>query len=186
MTRVVCKQRRPAAENSRWRGYYDHLSDDKGNEVADYFVLESREPRADRITGVAVLPVLGDKLVLIRVYRHPLGRELWEAPRGFIDAGENPAQAALRELTEETGLSCPPANLVPLGSYAPEPGTMAARGMLFAAIGCEGRPRGADDELGLGATAILDRAQVADLIQSGEIEDAGTLIVYYRFCAMRR
>lgn len=185
MAPVVRKGRRLAAENSRWRVYYDHLADQKGNEVPDYLVLEGRHAHADRVTGVAVLPVLDDKLVLLRVFRHPLARDSLEAVRGFIDEGESADAAALRELTEETGLRCRAANLVPLGGYAPEPGTMAARGKLFAALGCEGTPRSPDDELGLGAIAMVERARMAELIASGAIEDAATLILYYRFCTLQ-
>jgi len=183
---VVRKSRRLAAENSKWQVHFDHLADEQGNEVLDYLVLDGHRPRADLITGIDVLPVLGDKLVLTRVFRHPLGRELWEVPRGFVDADETPAEAALRELTEETGLRCAPAALVPLGLYAPEPGTMAARGALFAAMRCEGTPCRPGDELGLRALASVTRQQMADLISAGEIEDAGTLILYYRFCELTR
>lgn len=186
MTGVVLKKRRPAAQNSRWRVYYDHLVDDKGNEVEDYLVIEGQRPRADRVTGVDVLPVLDDKLLLIRVYRHPLGRELWEVPRGFIDEGETAAEAALRELTEETGLNCAPRDLVALGTYAPEPGAMAAYGALFAAMRCAGTPRRPDDELGLGVFALFDRKEIAELIAAGEIAHSGTLLLYYRFCELQR
>ena len=186
LTNVVLKGRRLAAANSRWRIYYDHLVDNYGNEVKDYLVVDAHNPREDRVTGVDILPIVGEKLVLLRAYRHPLGRALWEVPRGFIDENESPAEAALRELAEETGLRCAPADLLPLGLYAPEPGTMAACGALFAALRCEGAPRRPTDELGLEALAAVDRTEFDALISTGDILDAGTLIVYYRYCEFHR
>jgi ADP-ribose pyrophosphatase len=44
-----------------------------------------------------------DEMVLVRQYRHPLGRYTWEVCAGGIDPGETPLDAALRELREETG-----------------------------------------------------------------------------------
>ena len=44
-----------------------------------------------------------DEMVLVRQYRHPLGRPTWEVCAGGIDPGETPHDAALRELREETG-----------------------------------------------------------------------------------
>ena len=47
-----------------------------------------------------------DRVVLIRQYRHPLGRELWELPAGLIDVeGEELPAAAARELAEEVDLT---------------------------------------------------------------------------------
>ena len=134
------------------------------------------------ITGIALLAESHSRFVLVRSYRHALGSTIWDLPRGFIDPGENAAEAALRELTEETGLRCAPANLVPLGVYAPEPGTMAVRAALFAAIHCEGTVHQTDDELGLESIHLVERDKMAELVASGEIEDAGTLIAYYRYC----
>jgi hypothetical protein len=48
-------------------------------------------------TVVDIGPVWEEKLALVRCYRHALKKEVWEAPRGFIDTGESPAEAALRE-----------------------------------------------------------------------------------------
>jgi ADP-ribose pyrophosphatase len=44
-----------------------------------------------------------DEMVLVRQYRHPLGRLTWEVCAGGMDPGESPQDAALRELREETG-----------------------------------------------------------------------------------
>ncbi|GAB1692969.1 NUDIX domain-containing protein [Krasilnikovia sp. M28-CT-15] len=46
-----------------------------------------------------------DRVVLIKQYRHPVGRKLWELPAGLRDvAGEDLARTALRELAEEVDL----------------------------------------------------------------------------------
>ena len=86
---------------------------------------------------------------------------------------------------QETGLRCAPENLVPLGNYAPDPGTMAARAALFAATRCEGPVLRAEDELGLESLHLVEPAKMAELVANGEIEDAGTLIAYYRFSALQ-
>jgi ADP-ribose pyrophosphatase len=181
---VVVKGRRLVAVNTKWQVFFDHLADDRGNEVADYLTLESTNPRADKIAGVCVLPIVQGQFLLIKSYRHPLGTEMWETPRGFIDPGETPAQAARRELAEETGLSCAPEDLVALGQYAPEASTMAARGGIFAARNCTGVPRAAEDEIGLGELKLFGRDEMARLAAGGGIEDAATLICYYRYQAM--
>jgi 8-oxo-dGTP pyrophosphatase MutT (NUDIX family) len=184
MSRPTVKGRRLAAENSKWQVYFDHLADARGNEVREYLVIESPAARADRITGVGVVPVLDGQFAMLQCYRHATASQLWEFPRGFIDPGESPAEAALRELTEETGLTCPPSELVPLGYYAPEPSTMAARGALFAACRCEGKLRAPADEIGLGVLRLFSASALASLAAGGGIEDAGTLVAYYRYCGL--
>jgi ADP-ribose pyrophosphatase len=151
--------------------------------VPDYLIIEGQRASPDRITGIALLAESNGRFVLVRSYRHALGSTIWDLPRGFIDPGENAADAALRELTEETGLRCAPANLISLGVYAPEPGTMAVRAALFAAVHCEGTALQAHDELGLESIHLIERSEMAELVATGAIEDAGTLIAYYRYCA---
>lgn len=42
------------------------------------------------------------EILLVRQYRHPVGRDLWELPAGLLDVvGEDPLAAAARELFEE-------------------------------------------------------------------------------------
>ena len=43
-----------------------------------------------------------DRVLVLRQYRHPVRQRLWEIPAGLLDvAGENPLEAARRELYEE-------------------------------------------------------------------------------------
>jgi ADP-ribose pyrophosphatase len=181
---IILKERRLAAANSKWKVYLEALADHKGNAVSDYMVVEGQHSGRDLVTGVAVLPIVNAGFVLLRCYRRAVGSVLWEVPRGFIDEGESPETAALRELKEETGLCCAPEHLVPLGLYAPEPSTFAARGALFAATQCEGTLDPAKDEIGIEEIAVIDDDGMSRLASNGEIEDAGTLIAYYRYRAL--
>jgi 8-oxo-dGTP pyrophosphatase MutT (NUDIX family) len=64
--------------------------------------------------GVSVLPVADDGTVyLVRVYRYTLARHSLEALAGGIDEGEDPQEAARRELREEAGIDA--AELIDLG-----------------------------------------------------------------------
>jgi 8-oxo-dGTP pyrophosphatase MutT (NUDIX family) len=57
--------------------------------------------------AVAVVALDDDEnVVLLRQYRHPVGRRLWELPAGLRDSdGEPPLETAKRELAEETLLA---------------------------------------------------------------------------------
>ena len=71
--------------------------------------------------SVVLVPVTEtSEIVLVRQYRHPIGRWAWELPAGSLKYGENPAAAAGRECQEETGFVA--ASLEPLGSFFPTPG----------------------------------------------------------------
>src|SRR5262249_49810534 len=70
---------------------------------------------------VVVIPILDDgRVVMIRQFRHSVGRNLWELPAGNVDAGEAVDAAAFRECEEETQLA--PEHLEELGGLFPAPG----------------------------------------------------------------
>lgn len=56
-------------------------------------------------SAVGVLPVEDEHVYLVGQYRYPLGEYSWEIPEGGCPEGEEPLQAARRELKEETGLT---------------------------------------------------------------------------------
>ncbi len=58
---------------------------------------------ADPKVAVALLVERGDEVLLVRRAFDPK-RGLWTLPAGFVDAGEDPELAVVRECLEETGL----------------------------------------------------------------------------------
>jgi len=66
--------------------------------------------------SVAVLD--GDALLLVEDFRY---ENQWKLPSGVLEAGESPAEGAVRELTEETGLAVDPDELTYVTNNAVEP-----------------------------------------------------------------
>ncbi len=110
--------------------YLDHIVDEKGVEVRNYLVVEGKVAAEGLVTGVCVLPIKDGRIGPLRYYRHAIREHVWEAPRGFVEAREDLADLAFRELREETGLACAREHLIPLGFMTPEASTLAARGPL--------------------------------------------------------
>src|SRR5262249_25027045 len=90
----------------------------------------------------AVAGAAGDdaeRVVLIRQYRHPVGRVLWELPAGLLDvAGEPADQTARRELFEEAHLAAARWDL--LVDLNPSPGFTDEAGRVYPAPGPSAPP----------------------------------------------
>lgn len=165
--------------------YLDHLKQPDGQEVVDYLSVVPISAAEDLVSGVAVLPEQEGRIAMVRVHRHPLGASLWEVPRGFIDSGETPSQAAVRELREETGFVVAAEGLLSLGVVAPEPGLVAGRVRLFAALACTAGRTSQQVELGHLEVRLFSRSQVLEQIAKGEIQDPCTLVAYFAFAQQR-
>ena len=88
--------------------------------------------------GVVALDESGPapRVLMIRQYRHPVGRLLWELPAGLRDvAGEPLLRTGRRELLEETGYRAERWNV--LVDYFTSPGIITERLRVFLARGVE-------------------------------------------------
>ena len=127
--------------------------------------------------GSAVMLAEDEKrrILLVRQYRLPAGKSIWELPAGRLDPGETPLAAARRELKEETGYRAK--KWTRLVSFLVSPGYVGERMTIFLAQGLTaGDPTPMDDERI--ESAWFTRKQIAEMIRTRKIEDAKTLIGY--------
>jgi ADP-ribose pyrophosphatase len=127
----------------------------------------------------AIVPFLSDpagedpQILLIRQYRYAAEDFLYEVPAGRLDAGEDPAACAIRELMEETG--CTAQRVEHLYTMYTTPGFTDERIHVFMAVGLErGEHKREADEFMDVETMPLSRA--LSLIERGEIKDAKTAL----------
>ena len=174
------RNRKYICENARFNVFLDHVKGNNGQTVYDYLIVAPKLIASNMITGIAILPVLKGKFGLIKVYRHAIQDYSWEVPRGFMDEVESPISAGLRELEEETGLTCKLEDIQSLGYVTPEAGVLKARMELFVALKCrEVKPYKAE-EFGHKELKFFTRSKVLNMANNSIIQDPGTLITFYR------
>lgn len=174
--------RRRVFQNSRFDVFSDHLECPDGTVVKDYLSVFPLVSSTEGITGVAVLPVIDRRMGLLSVKRHPMGLTGWEIPRGFVDGGESPREAAVRELREETGLETTLASMIPVGTISPDAGLVKGQIRLFVAESChEGGGEGKINELGHRSFHYFTFPEIEHLLDSKNISNPGTLVSILNF-----
>lgn len=149
--------------------------------VLHVFVDDINLPNGDRgfreyikhIGAVAVLPLTDDgKVICVRQYRYAVGQVTVEIPAGKLDSpDEDPREAALRELREETGAHCQ--SITYLGTYLASPAILDEKINLYLARGLDfAQPDPDDDEFIDVVHISLD--EMVDRVLSGEIPDGKT------------
>ena len=125
--------------------------------------------------GSVVMMAVDEKkrVLLVRQFRLPADRYLWELPAGKLDPGEKPLQAARRELIEETGYRA--RHWSRLVSFFSSPGYVGERMTIFLATDLTpGEATPMDDEQI--ETRWFTRAEIGRMIRTGRIEDAKTMV----------
>jgi ADP-ribose pyrophosphatase len=136
-----------------------------------------------RHNGSAVMMAVDEKkrVLLVKQYRLPAERYLWELPAGRIDPGETPLQAAKRELIEETGYKA--RKWTKMMSFWASPGYVQERMTIFLAQDLkEGEAKPMEDERI--ETGWFTRRQIAELVDRQSIQDAKTMLGYFWWKAM--
>jgi len=142
--------------------------------------VERQVYRTRQACAVLIYDTVIDRLILVRQFRiqaHMNGQG-WviELAAGMLDDGEDPAEAAVREVAEETGYEVQ--RLQPVSTFLSAPGVMTERIHIFYAE-VAGRARvatGLDEEGEDIETLALTPDEVDAMLKSGEICDAKTII----------
>lgn len=143
-------------------------------------------PRGERLDAevvrhrgsVVLIPLNAEgEVILVRQYRHAIGRWAWELPAGSLKPGEDPKAAAARECHEEVGLI--PSVLDLLGSFFPTPGYCDEEMHFYRATGLRA-PTGADPLAAQDVDEDLEAKPfsveaIRTMIASGEIIDLKTV-----------
>ena len=127
----------------------------------------------DHPGGVCVLALDGEnRALLVRQFRYPYLAELREIPAGKLEYGEDPDQAALRELREETGAV--PGEFRSLGELYPSPGYCGEVIRMYLAQDLRFGETSPDEDEFL-AVERVDFHELVEQVLSGEIKDAKTI-----------
>ncbi|MCM3747333.1 NUDIX hydrolase [Paenibacillus pasadenensis] len=126
--------------------------------------------------AAAVIAIVDGKLLTVGQYRKPMDKYQVEIPAGKLDAGEDPAVCAARELKEETGITAASVRLV--DAFYTSPGFADEKVYLYVAEGLEQGESQPDEDEELHVEA-LTMEQAEDYIERGLIGDAKTLMAVY-------
>ena len=134
---------------------------------------QSTREVVDHPGGVCVLALDDQERVLVvPQFRYPYGEVLRELPAGKLEYGEDPAQAAIRELREETGAVA--GTFQPLGELYPSPGYCGEIIRMYLARDLSFGDTDPDEDEFLGLERV-PFSQLVEQVLSGEIKDAKTI-----------
>ena len=135
------------------------------------------------IGAVCVVPLTDEGEVLLeRQYRYAVRRTLTEIPAGKLDTpDEDPAEAALRELREETGAV--PRELIDLGDFYGSPAIMGERIRMYLARGLTFTDTDLDEDEFL-EVFRMPLPDAVEAVLKGEIPDGKTQCAILRAAAM--
>lgn len=123
------------------------------------------------------------RLLLVKQFRLPAGKNLLEIPAGGIDGDETPEEAVVREMQEETGYL--PQKVVRLGGFYSAPGFCTEYLHLFLAEDLVPGRLYAEDTESIIPVRIKPE-EVSGLISSGEICDSKSIAGLYTWLDYRK
>jgi ADP-ribose pyrophosphatase len=141
---------------------------------------DGREGRYNRIVegngadGVAVLPLKEGMVGLVYQYRYPVGKEMWEVPRGFGES-KDPRIDAARELQEEMGIVINPESLISLGCLHPNSGLLQSKVQLYIAKCKTAHEKSGAIDSEISKVRWFSIRDVFSMIELGDITDVFTL-----------
>jgi len=131
--------------------------------IADkYYLVEKKDV-------VMILALTKKKqVILVNEYKHGAGEVLLQLPIGFMEKGEKPARAALRELAEETGFTAKKA--AQIGKFISSPSDMTNKIYLFFVKDAQKTQEQHLDETEEINVVLMPFLKVADAVLRGRIK----------------
>jgi ADP-ribose pyrophosphatase len=140
--------------------------------------LERQKVIVHPSNAVAILPIEGMQCKLIRQYRYAIDDYILEAPAGALEAGEDPLQAAGRELIEETGFTAQ--TIEPRGFIITTPGYTDEKIYLYEARGLTPSQEFVKDDDEVIEVVNIPVRDLNRMICEGTLTDAKTICLIHR------
>ncbi len=125
--------------------------------------------------AVCVIPVTDNgEVVFVNQFRYAFNKVTLEIPAGKLEKGEDHLEAALRELSEETGLSAK--NIVPMGELYTTPALIDEVIYMYLATDLSQGEQHLDEDEFINTVKIpLEKA--SEMVMNGEIKDSKTQVM---------
>ena len=140
--------------------------------------LERQKVIVHPSNAVAILPIEGARCKLIRQYRYAIDDYIFEAPAGALESGEDPLQAAGRELIEETGFTAQ--TIEPRGFIITTPGYTDEKIYLYEAHGLTPSQEFVKDDDEVIEVVDIPVRDLNRMICEGTLADAKTICLIHR------
>ncbi|MGM9647986.1 MAG: NUDIX hydrolase [Eubacteriales bacterium] len=132
--------------------------------------------------GVCVLPLDENGMVtMVRQYRYGVGTVTLEIPAGKLEVGEDPLEAVMRELSEETGYTAD--EIIPLHIDYSSPAILSEVIYIYLARGLHGGKQHLDEDEFL-ETRRYPLSELVEMVMAGEIADGKTQIAILKAARM--
>ena len=133
--------------------------------------------------GVCVAPFTADnELIMVRQFRYPYREVILELPAGKLEKDEDPYDAGMRELEEETGFVTD--KMKSLGKFYPTPGYCSEIIHLYYADNLEFRKQRLDEDEFLNVERIKLEDAVR-MVMNGEIKDGKTQTIVLKLALIK-
>ena len=119
-----------------------------------------------------------DNILMVKQYRYPVSKVMYEEPAGKLDSGEEPINCAKRELEEETGYKANNFDLI--GSLYPAPAYSNEIIYIYLATKLSKTNMNLDEDEFLVCEKIKI-SKVLEMILNGQITDAKTQIAVLKY-----
>jgi 8-oxo-dGTP pyrophosphatase MutT (NUDIX family) len=134
--------------------------------------------RIDSTDWANIVPITPEgEVVMVRQYRHGADRVTLETPGGLVDAGETPAEAAARELLEETGYRA--GEITPLGAVNPNPALFGNRLHAFVARDSVRVAQIQNEAIEETRVEVVTREQLRRFVRDGTVDHALVVAALY-------
>lgn len=157
--------------------YLNKAGKEKKYEMVSHKELDSFSDIGRKISGISIVAVCGDKLLLLREFRMAVGRNIYNLCAGMLEEGERIEDCIRRELYEETGLRLKKIHKILPAAFAAVSLSDIKNQIAFVEVEGEFGDHSSDNEEI--RAALYAKEEVAALLETEEFSSRAQIVAYF-------